>query len=73
VLFLVYEREDMGAVFTEPVMLQAVVSSGRIVVGPKSEELPAPQLVEGSRTRRVGTFWMELLKERSSRGPFAAG
>ena len=72
-LFLLHEGQDMGAVLTEPIMLSAVGSRRRIVVGPKSEELPAFQPVKSSRARWVGTVWMELLMERRSRRHFAAG
>jgi len=73
VFLFIYESKDMRAVFTEPMMAHAVVASPGILVGLKPEKLSAAEPMKSSRTRWVGTFWMELLIERHSRPHFAAG
>ncbi len=73
VLFVMHERQDMGAVLAEPIMLHAMRRRRRIIVGPESEELPAFQPVKSYWARRICALRMELLRERNAHPYLASG
>jgi hypothetical protein len=73
VLFVMHERQDMGAVLAQPIMLHAVRGRRRIFLRPESEELPAFQPVKSSWARRICALRMKLLRERNARPYLASG